>query len=198
MSREITKEGQGCLLTRIMLAALLACPGLCRGGGPPLGDRLILELNRDSFSQRQAEVYLLVRSLTGSGRPVRALATDGSAWQESLEQFRDDMMVFLETRRLGRFQPENAQIQQKAERLLWLARQRPYLKHSFTQLGIDRWTSLRTIAMVMQVEEFRRLKAGTGDHRWFSSLEQRYVVRWFDGSEQYLLIRPGVWKTPRL
>ena len=162
-----------------------------------VGDRLIIELNQYGFTQRQMEVYLLFRSvLSPGGGESKPWLVGESNWQESVQEFRNDMMIFLETRRLGRFQPQNLRIQQANQKALAAADKDAAITGAFKRLGIDRWTSLRTIVKVMQVDEYRRLKDSSGDKSWLYEIEKKYVVRRFNGTGQWLPIQPTLGRKP--
>ena len=161
-----------------------------------VGDRLIIELNQYGFTQRQMEVYLLFRSVLSPGGVSKPWLVGENNWQESVQEFRNDMMIFLETRRLGRFQPQNLRIQQANQKALAAADKDAAITGAFKRLGIDRWTSLRTIVKVMQVDEYRRLKDSSGDKSWLYEIEKKYVVRRFNGTGQWLPIQPTLGRKP--
>lgn len=169
----------------------LACLNLAKTGySATVGDRLIIELNQYGFTQRQMEVYLLFRSVLSPRGEYKPWLVGTQNWEESVQAFRDDMMIFLETRRLGRFQPQNVSIQQANQKALAEADRSLAVSGTFKRLGIDRWTSLRTIVKVMQVDKYRRLKNSSGDKTWLYEIEKKYVVRRFNGTGQWLSIQP--------
>ncbi len=57
-------------------------------------DRLILEINGKSYSQRQIEIYLAVRNLAMDPKTVMVQA-EPDAWPKAIEAFQNDMLIYL-------------------------------------------------------------------------------------------------------
>ena len=155
-----------------------------------LGDRLLMDINHYTFSQRQMEVYLLIKSMiyTTKGPLVKLSQTN---WLNSIEKFREDMIIYLETKRLGRFQPPDDKVQSIARDLERRIYKSPNIKGDAQRLALDRLTLLRAVANVIQVEEYRKLKSMSQEPGWVKSLEPKYVVRSFKGSHRYQTIHPN-------
>lgn len=182
---------QVCLFLFLLSGLIQASPP-AHGQSELIGDRLILELNRNSFSQRQAEVFLLIRSLMQDTKTAQKKTEPwlifSDNWAESREQFRESMSIFLETKRLEQFQPQNTEIQAMVKRVWNQQDQHHEVRSAFERLDIDRWTIVKTVAMIMQIEEFRRLKEGSGEKSWLRNLEGKYDVRWFTNAEKWVRI----------
>ncbi|MFK7823676.1 MAG: hypothetical protein AB8G05_05955 [Oligoflexales bacterium] len=154
-----------------------------------LGDRLLMDINHYTFSQRQMEVYLLIKALIYKPENPRVKLNQES-WLSSIEKFREDMLIYLETKRLGRFQPPDDKVQNITRDLERRLYNSPNIQEDAKRLGLDRLTLLRTVANVIQVEEYRKLKSMNQEPGWVKSLEPKYVVRSFKGSHKYQKISP--------
>ena len=164
--------------------------GQAKGAEPIIGDRLLMEINHYTFSQRQMEVYLLVKNLINKkGEKVPIPGAEN--WLESVEKFKEDMFIYLEAKRLGRFQAPDEKIQSIAKDLQRQLDADPSLKNIAQRLGVDRQTLLRAAGNVVQVQEFRSLKSMNGEAGWIKNLASKYVVRSFKGSYEYRFIHPS-------
>ncbi|NRA44025.1 MAG: hypothetical protein HRU09_03605 [Oligoflexales bacterium] len=163
---------------------------MAQGSGQELGDRLLMDINHYTFSQRQMEVYLLIKSLIyKTGKQKAKLNQDN--WLPSIEKFREDMIIYLETKRLGRFQPPDDKVQSIARDLERKIYKSTVIRADASRLGLDRLTLLRAVASVVQVEEYRKLKSMGQEPSWIKALEPKYVVRLFKGSHRYQSINPN-------
>ena len=155
-----------------------------------LGDRLLMDINHYTFSQRQMEVYLLVKSMIYNSENSM-VQLNQKTWLSSIEKFREDMIIYLETKRLGRFQPPDDKVQSITRDLERRLYSTPAISKEAKRLGLDRLTLLRAVANVIQVEEYRKLKSMNQEPGWVKLLEPKYVVRSFKGSLKYQRIFPN-------
>lgn len=158
--------------------------GQTKQNKPTLGDRLLMEINHYTFSQRQMEVYLLIKNLIYRPK-APTIKLNQSNWFKSIEEYRDDMVIYLETKRLGRFQPPDDRVQSISKSIEHRLNRSRIIQNNAARLGIDRLALLRAVANVIQVEEYRKLKSMNREAGWLKSLAPKYVVRSFKGSEKF-------------
>ncbi len=168
-----------------------------------VSDRLVLEINKSAFTQRQMELYTALRSALGSSEPT---LVDKTNWSEQLELFRREMIVEQEAQRLSSAQPNRKTVQAG----LTILEERQKKSQAFAtflkRMQADETTQRRILASIIRVRAFlaskekqyapdsTRLQDKTDvDYTadWFVKLEQRTPYRVFEGSRQYLLIEPA-------
>jgi len=175
---------------------------------PPgiLGDRVVMEVDHVPYTQRQLELYILFKDILRGQQPVRK--ADAENWFGLLEEFRTDMIVNQEAIRLSSFQP-SAQMLAKAKEIFSKRRSSDdSIMTSLQRLAVAPGTETDNFVLTLRVEAFRRGKqrqAAIQDGRnsttmvrtlrfsqWLMDLEERAVVRYFDGSMGYQDIHPTV------
>lgn len=168
-----------------------------------LGDRLIVSVNNNPYSQREIETYIIVKEsvradVTG---PVGLVTAAG--WGSALKAFIDDMVVQQEAHRLGSFQPGEQLLKLVREKISKKMESDFAFKSELLRLGVDNKSLLRSIHSVLRVEAYKRSKERQaaasiriGDteedagNKWFDDLKQRTMIRTFSGGEIYKRISP--------
>jgi hypothetical protein len=83
-------------------------------------DRLVLEINGKSYSQRQIEIYQALRTIA-SGEPSDKGLPGPAYWSASLESFRNEMMIYInienDAEKMEKLQGDNKAIRQVQEKL---------------------------------------------------------------------------------
>ena len=83
-------------------------------------DRLVLEINGKSYSQRQIEIYQALRTIA-SGEPSDKGLPGPAYWLESVESFRDEMIIYInienDAEKMEKLQGDNRAIRQVQEKL---------------------------------------------------------------------------------
>lgn len=156
-----------------------------------IGDRLLLEINQHTFTQRELEIHMAIKSLAlkpGSN----FLDINETNWLKNLALFKKDMIIFQETRRLGRFQPSEERIQEIAVKVRNQLKNNKKWQSFSRRLGIERLTFLRSISNLIQIEEYRRLKETSKDKNWLIELENKYVIRTFRNAKTFKKISPNL------
>ncbi|HYX36034.1 MAG TPA: hypothetical protein VE954_23275 [Oligoflexus sp.] len=83
-------------------------------------DRLVLEINGKSYSQRQIEVYQALRTIASGGPSDKGLP-GAEGWILSLDSFRDEMMIYInienDAEKMDSLQVDSKAIRQVQEKL---------------------------------------------------------------------------------
>jgi hypothetical protein len=171
-------------------------------------DRLVLEINGRSYSQRQIEVYQALRSIA-MGEPSSKGLPTSDAWLMSLESFRDEMMVYLnienDAEKMESLQVNSKAIRQVQERLQALVAADNKWRDFFRSYSIgDKQVTDELIRMfkVQAYLESLVRPAGTGQggmvryrkidpkEDWFLSLFHATPHRLYDRARDYRVIQP--------
>ncbi len=170
-----------------------------------LGDRVIMEIDHVPYTQRQLELYMLFKDMLSGREMIRTAGPE--SWYALLEEFRVDMIVNQEAVRLSSFQA-SAQMLAKAKEIFSKRRAVDSAAMSALQrLVVAPGNELDNFNITLRIEAFRRSKqrqAAIQDGRnsttmvrtlrfsqWLKDLEERAVVRYFDGSMSYQEIHPS-------
>lgn len=170
--------------------------------GKALADRLIMEIDHTPYSQRQLEIYFVVKDALTGKQNIRS--TNTTNWHSLYEEFRVDMIIHQEALRLGSFNP-SLNMLGKAEKIFNMHRvKQDIIIASMQRLGASQKTVKKVIATALRVESFRRSKERQASIResqksssivrtirfskWQKDLESRAVIRHFDGSDKFVPI----------
>jgi predicted component of type VI protein secretion system len=175
------------------LLFLLICSGVLPQTGRSdlqlLGDRFIVEINKHNFTQRQLETYLGIKNVLRNSLH-RDPTMDEKKWNKSLSEFTDDMIINLETQRLGRFQPQATKVQLETQKFYTFLNNDKDVKDFVKRLGIKKITLLKVISELIQIEDFKQLKGK--DFNWKQNLHERYKIRFAEKSNVYIPINPAL------
>ncbi len=157
-----------------------------------LGDRLLLQVNDRSFTQRQLEAHILVReALRVTPQPA---AISAQRWRALLDTFREDMLILSELERYDRYLPRAADIETAEHYVL---QKRTALQADFVRLGIDDDMLRKLIVTNLKINSYRRVqsKNTTTATSWLRKIERRNAVRFYRGSSLWMPIHPQ-WRDP--
>ncbi len=156
-----------------------------------LGDRLLLQINNDSYTQRQLEAHTLVReALRVVRQPETAAIISASRWRDWLDMFREDMLILLELERYDRYRPSPADI---AAARRYVLQKHALMQADFVRLGIEDSTLTELIVVNLKINFYRRArdkKTAVQRPRWLQKMEQRHFVRFYRGSSIWMPIYP--------
>ena len=170
-----------------------------------LADRLVLEIEKTSYTQRQFELYVAMKGVVVEGL-VRPILTSAANYRDQLESFTSDMLVEHEAHRLGSVQPERKAILAARDRWDFAVEKDPTVMNFAKRLGADPETVRSVAGSVLRVRGFvlskerqssqgskEVFKPGTLDPHadWFVRLEQRTAYRIFEGARDYQIIQPA-------
>ena len=151
-----------------------------------LGDRLILEVGKNTYTQRQLELHLVIKSIIQNQQfnPISP-----SNWLQSLNEFSEDMVIFLASQEIGRFQPQNKKVQIETQRFYDLASKSSQLKSFMERMDVKKVNILENVSKILQIEDYKKLKVK--DTTWKSNLSNIYNLRFFEESKKYIEIHPS-------
>lgn len=157
-----------------------------------VGDRLILEIGRISYPQSYLEAYMYIRYLISSHLKNLGQVPQFPTWTQALEEFKSEMIISREAKKLGRFYPT----QDRLQAIIPLVEAKMVTDQDFSKLiqrlGLERQLIIKITAEILQVYDFKRHKRRTQENSWFQILEKNYIVRFFFGAEKHVLIQPKV------
>ena len=155
-----------------------------------LGDRLLLQINNVSYTQRQLEAHTLIREALQVTQPsTERLVISAQVWRDLLDKFREDMLILLELERYDRYRPSETDID-TARR--YVMQQQAKLQADFVRLGIDDNMLTELLAVNLKINAYRRAQEQktTAKPRWLHKIEQRNFVRFYRGSSLWMPIQP--------
>lgn len=160
-----------------------------------MGDRLVLEIGRHTFTQRYLELYIGVKFLLTKrlSYPYSGGFITSHTWQSALEMAKQDMLISIEAKRLGRFYPVPSTIMRLAQDIDYFLRSDQNFANLVLRLGANRRKLLKIAAEVIQIDEFLRNKSRSDSNQqnsWLENIEKQYIVRYFQGYENYIPIQP--------
>ena len=173
---------------RLLLISMLA---LCSSAFT-LGDRLLLQINNHSYTQRQLEAHTLVREALRVAHQYDDAAAIISAqkWRDLLDLFREDMLILLELERYDRYRPNPQDIEAAKHYVL---QKQDLMRPEFVRLGIDNSMLNELIVVNLKINTYRQAqdkKTATTKPRWLQKIEQRNFVRFYRGSSIWMPISP--------
>jgi hypothetical protein len=173
-----------------------------------VADRLIAQVNAQSYSQWQVESYFLVKeSLRGAMAPAgeggEVRFAPSAQWKGEVEAFVTEMLVFQEAERIGSFVPTSRMVEQALALVDNMRGREPAIHEAWTRLGLTQALASRVVAQVLRVDAFsqsqeRVLPTASANggkdlplaHRpWVQALRDRALVRFFDGAEIWREVR---------
>lgn len=156
-----------------------------------LGDRLLLQINNHSYTQRQLEAHTLIReALQVAQQSDAATIISTQRWRSLLDLFREDMLILLELERYDRYRPSSEDVE-LAKR--YVLQKQVVQQAEFVRLAIDDNMFTELIVVNLKINSYRRAQAKkttATKPRWLQKLEQRNFVRFYRGSSMWMPIYP--------
>ena len=189
------------------LALALCILGLVRSA-PAAGegrilDRLLIELNRVSYSQRYVEMYSVAKGLLdphASGTPPVAGENN---WPAILDDFRDDLLVDQESKRITGVNIDKTVVENALNVIRQKRAEDPAVHAYLQRLGADDALLHKAVLSILNVKLFltnKQKKEGvTGSAStavldkkapWFVKLEQVTPYRFFEDAHKYVPLSP--------
>lgn len=174
---------------------------------PRLLDRLILEINGKSFSQRQIELHHVLRTLAAGEAPSKALLSP-EHWKGVIERFKNEMLVYAniesDAQRMESFQPDNAAVKAATLRVQATQLEDKPVQEVFKRLGVREDEIVQELLIIYRVEAFVRSRAlvtasTRGDSPalhpidtksdWFLALQRLAPYRFYDGATEFVALQ---------
>ena len=160
---------------------------------PVLVNRLLIKINESSFSQREMEIYFLAKSLSLNNKDL--VVTENN-WPVLIRAYKDDMMLYEETRKLHYSQDIEKDMGKKLALVKDGIQKDPFLGGIEKRLAMnDRDLEIALVALA-RVEKFRSEQKESTDplkappNRRVPSIEKRNYVRYFQEAGRYRYIQP--------
>lgn len=167
-----------------------------------VGDRILFEIDNKFYSQRQMEIFLLVRSgmeFSHSAKKFKIVTAEN--WEDAKTNFEIDMKILKEATRLGSYNPSEDMVQKNVEKLLQRSRQLPAFVEKYNVLGVNTQEIYNYVGYYLQIDGYQKAKSnslefiesdvGNEGNIWLSKIKNKFLTRWLSGSEKYLMISPG-------
>jgi len=173
-----------------------------------LVDRQILEVEANSYTQRQFEIYFLVKQLLLSRNAKPDLALHQGNWEEQLQHYKSDILInqFMdqEAQRLSSLFPSKSMLETAYEMVQNRSHKVTAAQDFVNRLQIQDEEMKRALVEILKVQSYlksrvRLLDAGTENQNWgyeldekalwFTRIEQSYRYRYFDNAREYREIR---------
>ena len=163
-------------------------------------DRLVLEVNKTSYSQRQVEIYIGTRNVLAARSADVDVSVNSRNWQDILFQFRDEMMVEQEAQRLGTVQPNLQMVDELFKVLRTKQKRVRSLTALYQRLNVDSAEVRTVLASIIRVRGFlvTKRRQGASDLKqlnieksvgWFRKLTARVPSRVYEGALSYVPIK---------
>jgi hypothetical protein len=196
-------------MMRSLLCFLVICVySMSTLAKPRTLDRLILEINGKSYSQRQMEVYQALRTIA-SGEPSDKGLPGPDSWSSAIDSFRDEMMIYInienDAEKMEKLQVDSKAIRQVQEKLEALVATDDKWRDFHRRYSIsDREVTEHLIRMfkVQAYLESRGRPATVGQgvlsgyrkidvtESWFVTLFHATPHRLYDRAQSYKVIEP--------
>ena len=158
-----------------------------------LGDRLLLQINNRSYTQRQLEAHMLIReALRITSQSLATPIISAQRWRDLLELFREDMLILLELERYDRYRPSEADVEAARHYVL---QKQALLRADLARLNIGDAMLTELIIVNLKISSYRRAqdKSTTPTKpRWLQKIEQHNFVRFYRGSSLWMPITPHI------
>lgn len=158
-------------------------------------DRMVLEVNKTAYSQRQIEVYCLIREVSDSPETGPKGVT-AKNWRQRLMQFRSEMIVEQEAQRLGTVKPTAKMVSDMLAKISRRRQQSKALNQIYRDLKVSTEELKGVLASLIRVNGFlsSKIRRGPGPLQvtldttapWFVKLQDRTPSRLFAGASIFV------------
>jgi hypothetical protein len=175
---------------------------------PVLLDRLIVEINAKSYSQRQIEIYQGLRTIAMGETPAKALP-HADTWAGTLETFKNEMMVYSliesDAQRLESFQADQKKLEEGEKSILRWQQSDKAFDDFVRRRGLTEAEIVRVLITVFRVQAYVRsrvqlISQGSGEDGkflsidpmadWFQSLQKLTSYRYYGKARDYIPLVP--------
>lgn len=158
--------------------------------GQKLADRLILEIDRQTYSQRYMEAYFIVKFYLSSYLhypTAKSSKLNDANYKEFFDNFAQDMLISTEAKKLGRYQPTSESLDVF---LKLFDDPKPFADEMIArlkELDISHGKLTRMVSDVIQIDEFRKNKDTSHKKQsfWIDELKENHMIRIFSGAQNY-------------
>jgi hypothetical protein len=161
---------------------------------PILFNRVILKVNETAYTQRQLEIYELVKSLHTSSSPLLASAEN---WKSLLMMFKEDLLVYEEASKLRYASHPSFNAADERQRLKKIIEGDKKLSDLADRLSLSDADYDKTLLMIHKIVSYKEKQevnpldvSGIPPDRRVPYLERRVYVRFYEGAFEYRFIQP--------
>lgn len=167
-------------------------------------DRLVVEINSVSYTQRQIELFDAVFRTISIEETQQYIELNQATWKKTLDEFINFMLIEQEAHRLGSYLPSSSMIERALEVFNKGKGRYEGLHATLVRLQADERSIRQAIISVLRVASFLRSKKRRtvntqssnaaqwlefGSEDWFAQLKQRAIVRYMAGGRDWKRIR---------
>jgi hypothetical protein len=171
-------------------------------------DRLIVEINGKSYSQKQLETYELLRTIA-MGDDARGALPSSAKWPDLVEQFKNEMIVYTQLendqQKLESFAPDSKRVQDAETALSSAQSKSPEIDHFIRGRHLSEAEISRIFSILFRVEAYTRSRqqlsaAKTQDENtfvkldpkadWFLALAKSTAYRYYSKAKVYAALVP--------
>ena len=164
-------------------------------------DRLVVEINKINYTQRQLETYMVLRGVLADSASGPFKMIDESNWSENLYEYKDHMVIAGEALRLSSLQPAetlittlmNAIAQKKDTDLIFSNFLKSFqisdqelLSHVITIARVDSYIKGRTSKTSQTLVESSQFR----NSAWFKRLSSRVPFRIYENARNFNKLQP--------
>ena len=177
-----------------------------------IGDRVVMEVNGSAFTQRQIELFILLRSALGDpekGAPLTVASKEN--WASVVKVFSEEMIVLQEAQRSGSFLASGKTVETAVALVRENIKRSPVIAARLDSLKPESIEVVRYVGWALRSEAYRRSKdrqsdqqpktgdgkttaeqngGGGASNTWKVELIDRAVVRYFEGAKAFVEIDP--------
>lgn len=204
--------GQRLKLSILFVACLLGLFETISVAAGTLGDRVVMEVNGSAFTQRQIELFIVLRSALGD--PAKAaplVVASNENWASVLKVFSEEIIVLQEAQRSGSFLASSKTVETGVALAKENIKRSPVVVARLDSLKPESMEIARYVGWALRSEAFRRSKDRQSDQQpkasdgkptpelnggdgasktWKVELIDRAVVRFFEGAKAFIEIDP--------
>jgi hypothetical protein len=182
-------------VSHILLVTLTSALSLRATAESILGDRLVVEVNKTPYSQRQVESYVMLRELLREKPSV--LVVNANNWEILFRYFTEEMAIHQEALRLGSVQLPEEGVRKALGFVQGKLKDEP-LRGYAARLGLDTSSLNRVLGAILRVDAFRTSREkqaalSNNDSKrqnWLRELFDRTIVRFYADAFRYAEIQP--------
>lgn len=192
-------------LPRLLVAALIWVTTSSVTFAEQALDRVVLEVNKKSYSQRYVEIYMAAKDILAETSLTVWKSPNSASWGERLEDFVRHAVIDQEALRLNSFRPSARRLEAEEQLVIQQRGKLRELEQYFTQLKTDKATLREALAQFDRVRSFIRVRNHGAQNEempligfepiplqaeWYRSIERRTNYRTFAAARSYRPISP--------
>lgn len=155
-------------------------------------DRLVLEVDSFSYTQRQLELYIILKNILSKNKPPPLTLIDARNWDQALNEFQIDMLIEQEARRIGSVHLSDKTIAVARKIVAQRSAKDPTFRLFLEHVGADETTIRKTLITILIVRKFkigknlsRNNDSKANLYKWINALQSRIPYRIYEGAKKF-------------